>query len=150
MKPFSQLDTSTIKGNLIILDIDGTLAADASSNVSGEIIKKVKELNINNEIVLCSNRNNHKRNEAVAAKVGVKYLHTNIRKPRLGILKTLQNPHKKPLLVIGDKTMTDGWFAKRIGGKFVKVKRISSKRDSLIAKLIHALDDFAAHFISFN
>ncbi|MBT5015947.1 hypothetical protein HN748_00045 [Candidatus Peregrinibacteria bacterium] len=142
MKPFAKTDLSKAKGFFVLLDIDGTLTYDSGVKMSEGIQKKVKELKKNNEIFLCSNRNNHQRNWQVAKILGVKYLETNHRKPSQKILKTFKT--KKPLLVIGDKFLTDGMFAKRIGAKLIMVERIRSQKETWISKLIYGIDDFYA------
>jgi predicted HAD superfamily phosphohydrolase YqeG len=48
-------------------------------------------------------------------------------------------PHS--YLVIGDKFLTDGLFAKNIGGKFIKVQRKVFGQESLLAKLVNFIDD---------
>jgi predicted HAD superfamily phosphohydrolase YqeG len=146
MKLFAELDPSKIKGYFIMLDIDGTLAHDRLSAVEEAIVKQVAALKKNNHIVLVSNRNDHNRNKKVAEMTKVDYLHTNIRKPSRRILKLIKNEGKRPLLMIGDKFLTDGLFAKRVGAKFIKVKRLESHRDSKSLKLINGFDDLVYKF----
>lgn len=145
MEFFPQINTSDIKEFFILLDIDGTLTYDSGITVDKATAQKVDELKKNNEIVLCSNRNNHRRNRMVADLLKVKYLETNYRKPSKKILKTFST--KKPLLVIGDKFLTDAVFAKRIRARFVMVKRIRSPKETLISKVIYAIDDFCARLL---
>ncbi len=146
MEFFSKINTSKIKKKFILLDIDGTLTYDAGIEVSDSTKKKVNELKKHNEIVLCSNRNNHQRNRKVANLLNVDYLETDYRKPSKKILTTFTT--QKPLLVIGDKLLTDKLFAKRIGAEFILVKRIRSKKETLLSKLIYGIDDFYAKLFS--
>ena len=50
-------------------------------------------------------------------------------------------PRSKELLVIGDKFLTDGLFAKNIGAEFIKAKRKISGQESILIKLINLFDD---------
>lgn len=143
MKLFIELDPKNIQGYFIFLDIDGTLAHDKLSSVEDATIQQVAVLKKDNEIVLCSNRNDHNRNKEVAELTKVPYLHTNLRKPSRRILKLVENQGEKPLMVIGDKFLTDGLFAKRIEAKFVKVERLTSHRDGFLTKLVYGLDNLA-------
>ncbi|MDP2624836.1 MAG: HAD-IIIA family hydrolase [Candidatus Peregrinibacteria bacterium] len=145
-KFFFDLGVEDLKNKLIILDIDGTLTHDRLAKLEDKTVAKVQELKKHNEIYLCSNRNNHDRNKQVAKEVGVEYLHTNIRKPRKGIMALVPNHEGKDLLVIGDKFLTDGLFARRIGGKFIKVKRIASPNDRLTTRTINWIDDLISKF----
>jgi predicted HAD superfamily phosphohydrolase YqeG len=148
MKPFTQIQTAKIKGYFILLDIDGTLTYDSGTDMSADTKKKVSELKAQNEIVLCSNRNDHVRNRKVADILNVKYLETNHRKPSKKILKTFKT--KNPLLVIGDKFLTDGYFAKRIKADLVMVKRIRSAKETWVSKGIYLIDDTFARIFHRN
>ena len=141
IQPFNQLKTGTIKDYLIFLDIDGTLIEDSEIEVDKEGIKKINELKKHNQIYLCPNGPDRKRNRAVAELCKLDYLDTDIKKPSKKILNLIdiQSPDKK--LVIGDKFLTDGLFAKRIKADFIKVKRITSKNDKLYIKFLYWIDD---------
>lgn len=142
MEFFSKINTSALKGFFILLDIDGTLTYDSGITVDKATVQRVSELKKNNEIALCSNRNDHRRNRIVADLLKVEYLETNYRKPSKKILKTFAT--RKSLLVIGDKFLTDAIFAKRINARLVMVKRIRSPKETWASKVIYAVDDFCA------
>src|SRR3989338_8580070 len=148
MKFFAELDIDKLKGYLILLDIDGTLTHNRLSAMERATIEKVKELKKHNVIYLVSNRNDHARNKKVGECANVEYLETNLRKPSTRIVKLLKNPLKKPLLVIGDKFLTDGIFAKRIHAKFIKVKRLTSYKDGSFMIAVYFLDDLMYKFFS--
>jgi len=148
MKLFAELNTDDLKGYLILLDIDGTLTHNRLSAMEHATIEKVKELKKHNTIYLVSNRNDHPRNKKVGERANVDYLETNIRKPSKKIIKLLENPSKKPFLVIGDKFLTDGIFAKRIGAKFIKVKRLTSYKDSILAQITYFIDNLTYKLFS--
>ena len=52
------------------------------------------------------------------------------------------------LIIIGDKILTDGLFARHIGATFIKVERYKSKKDRLITKIIYRLDDLCQYLLS--
>ncbi len=143
---FDQLNVSEIKNYLILLDVDGTLVIDNGNFLNIAVKNKITELSRFNQIYLCTNKKAQRslRSRAFAESAGVKFLDTPHRKPSKKILNFIDNPNKLPLLVIGDKVLTDGLFARRIGTQFIKVKRLSSKEDSYLTKIIYALDNLAA------
>ena len=91
MPTFDKLNTNEIKDCLILLDIDGTIAKDDQLEVSDENLAVINRLKQNNQIYLCSNSRNHKRNKAIADNVGLTYLDTDIRKPSKKILDLIDN-----------------------------------------------------------
>ena len=81
MQLFSQLNTKDIVGYLIILDIDGTLINDNEYKLDDKTLNKINDLKQNNQIYLCSNSHNHKRNKKVASLANIEYIDTNLKKP---------------------------------------------------------------------
>ncbi len=144
---FNQLDTDKIKDYLIFLDIDGTLIEDSKIEVDKEGIKKINELKKHNKIYLCSNGPDRKRNRAVAAYCELDYLDTDIKKPSIKLLDLVGTTSLTKKLVIGDKYLTDGLFAKNIKADFIKVKRITGKNDKLYIKILYLVDDLVYKLI---
>lgn len=145
MKLFAELDLDSIQGHVVLLDIDGTLTHNGLSALEQGTLRQVIVLKKNNTVYLCSNSRKHNRNRQVAALAKIDYLDTNLRKPSKKILELIKNPHKKPLLVIGDKFLIDGWFAHRIRAKFIKVKTLNTYKDGLLTQLITMVDTFVYH-----
>lgn len=142
---FENLDISGLKDALIFLDIDGTLVADNESQPSEHVLKKIKELEKIAVVWLCSNSLNGTRNATVKKLSGLPMI-KGYRKPNKKILTLVdQKDLKRGIVVIGDKVLTDGLFAKRINAKLVKVKR-KLGNDRLHIKLYNLIDDIA-HFI---
>ena len=144
MPTFDKLNTNEIKDCLILLDIDGTIAKDDQLEVSDENLAVINRLKQNNQIYLCSNSRNHKRNKAIADNVGLTYLDTDIRKPSKKILDLIDNSPFTKRLVIGDKFLTDGLFAKNIKADFIKTDRITSQNDRFSIKLLYWIDDLVS------
>jgi len=147
MKPFDNLDVRHIKEYLILLDIDGTLVNDDELKLSETTINKVKSLKKENQVYLCSNSINHTRNKKVGILTNTEYLETNLKKPSKKILDLIDHPKYNNILVIGDKLLTDGLFAKNINATFIKVKRIKSKNDKIYIRILYWIDDLIAKLI---
>ncbi len=147
MQSFKKLNTYGLKGYIIFLDIDGTLVDDNELELSEEALQKIRELEMNNQLYLCSNSRNHERNRKVGELTGVKYLDTDLRKPSKKILDLVDHATFEQRLVIGDKFLTDGLFAKNIKAEFIKVARIESENDRLYIKFLYWIDDLASKII---
>jgi HAD superfamily hydrolase (TIGR01662 family) len=139
--PLDTLDTSLFSDTIIIVDIDGTLTDTRESYVSPEIHATIQRLKQNNEVYIFSNNLNSTRNHAVAKSLDTPYLNSSCRKPFAGVIKNLSNPQHKKIVAIGDRWLTDGWFAHNIGADFVKVRRITKPSDYFIFKVVYLLDD---------
>ena len=122
-KFFEELETPW-QGAIIFLDIDGTLRPDGVGDMSLEVLKKLAELRVKNEVRLASNKGGKAKKPSKKVADGV-------------------NLKNKKVIVIGDKFLTDGLFAKNIGGEFVKVKRKISGRESFFVKLTYLIDDIS-------
>ena len=144
MKYFPQQNFSNLKNHIVIVDIDGTLTDSDKSDMSQATIKKITALKKHNEIYICSNSPDQKRNKLVAKLVKAHFLQSPYKKPNPKIIDFIENTKQKPIIVIGDQYWTDGRFAKYIDAKFIKVKRIKSPGNRPYVKLIHKFDDLMA------
>lgn len=145
---FSELNSDTVgNDNLIFLDIDGTVANDGKHFINEKILEKITELSKSNEIYFCSNNNNCERFDKITLATGVACLNIPHKKPNVKILKFIKNDNSLPFLVIGDKFLTDGLFAIRIGARFVMVRRLRSKDDSFLVKVIYLFDDVVFYIV---
>jgi predicted HAD superfamily phosphohydrolase YqeG len=139
---FSDLDTSHLKNKQIFLDVDGTLTCDAQWELEGKVEKKARQLRKCNLIYLCTNGKDKARNASVARRLGVRYLDTPFQKPSRKMIPYLPAAKGRKRVVIGDKYLTDGRFAERIGAEFIKVDRLTSPSDRWNVRLIYLIDDF--------
>ncbi len=142
---FHELDLATLKKKQIFLDIDGTLLCDAQWNLSANVEKKARELRKWNLIWLCSNGKDKKRNAAVARRLGVKWLDTPFQKPSRKMIPYLPATKGQKRVVIGDRYLTDGLFAERIGAEFIKVSRLRGPTDGWKARWLYVVDDLAVY-----
>ena len=143
MKYFFGIDAGIISEEIILLDIDGTIAFDENEDVSEESIRTIRALEENNKVFLLSNNKSRERIVAIEEVTGLKHLSTQNKKPSRKILKALELAGHKKILIIGDKYLTDVLFAKRIGAECIKVKRLSAKKDRLFVKCSFWIDDLA-------
>jgi HAD superfamily hydrolase (TIGR01662 family) len=132
-----------IENSLVILDIDGTLVPDCGQVASATVVEKVRELKARgNEINLCSNsrRGNYaQRLEAVAAQLEAGVCPVEFRKPSTLAISGLARNGRR-LVVIGDKDLTDGLLARRIGAHFIKVRRKLDPADRLSSRMANLID----------
>ena len=145
---FKELNITGWSGKTIIVDIDGTITTDGSLDVGSLVIKKIQDMNVNNSIFLFSNKKLTKRDNEMADKLNISLLKTSFKKPNKKVINGLPGHLRKNLIVIGDKIIIDGLFAKNIGADFIKVKRLTSKNDSFNTKLTYKLDNFVRYFIT--
>ena len=139
MNLFEEININ-FKDKIILLDIDGTLVTDSDIDISESIIKKVLEIKKQNEIYLCTNKRNLERNKKIERILKLKIINSRFKKPNKKILSEFDHDDKKSKIVIGDKFLTDGIFAYRIGAKFIYVKRRSNGKETFFIKIVHLID----------
>ena len=145
---FKELNITGWSEKTIIVDIDGTITTDGSSDFDPLVLKKIQEIAINNSVFLFSNKKLAERDKEIANKLHTPLLKTSFKKPNKKVIDVLPYNLRKNLLVIGDKSIIDGLFAKNIGAEFIKVKRLTSKNDSFNTKLTYILDNTVGYFIN--
>jgi predicted HAD superfamily phosphohydrolase YqeG len=135
--------TFPIENSLVILDIDGTLVPDCGRVASAAVVAKVQALKAQgNEVRLCSNSrrgNFAERLDAVAAQLEVGVCPVVFRKPSMLAIAGLKR-NGRPLVVIGDKDLTDGLLARRAGARFIKVRRKLDPADRLSSRMANLID----------
>ena len=145
---FSESDISKIYNSIILLDVDGTILFDGTATCSDDIKKQISVLKQqNNEIYLCSNNKKGTRLTELAQILQVNALETPLRKPHPRISRLLSKD--KPLVVIGDKLLTDGLFALFAGAPFVKVKHLWSKDDRFSVKILYGIETVLYNLLTF-
>jgi predicted HAD superfamily phosphohydrolase YqeG len=143
LRYFEQL-TFGFKNALVILDVDGTIVADCGHDASGAVIARVRALQTaGNEIRLCSNsrRGDYAaRLEHLASQLEVGVCPVSFRKPSTLAISGLER-NGRELVVIGDKDLTDGLLARRIGARFIKVLRKLDPADRLASRVANLIDN---------
>jgi predicted HAD superfamily phosphohydrolase YqeG len=135
--------TFDFANSLVILDIDGTLVPDCGRVASVAVVAKVQALKARgNEVRLCSNsrRDDYaERLAEIAAQLEVGVCPVVFRKPSMLAISGLDRDGR-PLVVIGDKDLTDGLLARRVGGHFIKVRRKLDPADRLSSRMANLID----------
>ncbi len=139
IRHFHELDVSQIRGAVVLLDIDGSLLPDGERQVTQETRCVVEELRRDNEVYLCTNSRDHTRNKALAEDLGLPLIGEGVRKPSRKILRELRGD--RPVVVVGDKWITDGRQALVSRGSYVRVLRHRHGRESIATRCAYALDD---------
>jgi predicted HAD superfamily phosphohydrolase YqeG len=131
------------RNSLVILDIDGTLVPDCGRVASAPVMAKVLELKARgNEVRLCSNsrRGNYaERLDAIASQLKVGVCPVMFRKPSTLAISGVDR-QGRALVVIGDKDLTDGLLARRVGAQFIKVRRKLDPADRLSSRMANLVD----------
>jgi hypothetical protein len=65
------------------------------------------------------------------------------------VLRGLPPDHRaQPLVVIGDKIIVDGLFARRIRARFIRIGRVRSTADRRLVRATYLLDDLVAAIVA--
>jgi HAD superfamily phosphatase (TIGR01668 family) len=128
---------------LVALDVDGTIVADSEDNVSPAVLAKVRAMNAaGNEVQLCSNSRRPDyaaRLNRLAAQLEITVCPVPFRKPSTSAVAALDRKGRS-LIVIGDKDLTDGLLARRVGARFIKVRRKLDPADRLSSRMANLFD----------
>lgn len=146
---FTELDSAVFSGKTIILDIDGTLGHDGVTVMTQTTKDMVASLAQHNKVYLLSNKPLPERNATFSKLLEIPYLHSQHKKPHAKIAEALLEGEKGNVVVIGDKYITDGLFALRINGEFIKVRRIVRRNEGIKAALSYVIDDIVYGVVSF-
>jgi decaprenyl-phosphate phosphoribosyltransferase len=147
MRPFfRELVTSDFAGQHILLDLDGTLLCDGERKLLSPEEHALRKLSaVAGTVVIVSN-NPRGRESELASAYNVTVLQSRFRKPSPRVLDDLPDK-KSDWVVIGDKVLTDGWFARNIGAAFVHVRPLTNKEDSLFVSVSYTVDAVAAFLL---
>ncbi len=130
------------KNKIIFLDVDGSLIPDGGLEFNPEVINKVEKLKEKNSVFLCTNSRDRIRNSKIEAILALPIITNRYKKPNHKIIDGLGvGGAQNKFLVIGDKVLIDGLFAKNIGARFIRVKRKISGRESILIRTINFIDD---------
>ncbi len=136
---FRELKPTDFEGAIVLLDLDGTLVADREKELTPQNQHALLSLMEHASVFLVSN-NGGVRAPALVSQYGVRAIVSPYKKPSKRVIEGIEFPDA-PRVVIGDKVLTDGWFAHRIGASFVKVSRILNGNESLFVRASYNVDD---------
>ena len=141
---FAEFDLTALPEQIIILDVDGTIVPHGAGAVDPEVIRRIEVARKEKRIFLCSNAPDCSRIVRIADSIGVSVLALRLRKP-WGVLP-VEFPRSNAILVFGDKLLTDGLFAWRIGARFIRVRRMVNGSEAFFDRCAFMLDDFLYFF----
>lgn len=141
MVRFTELNPEAYSGAILIVDIDGTLTSDLNPEVDISAIQQLREMGKHARVYLCSNSTSTARFFELARRTGATYIGTALKKPDPRILQLIPDTAGKRIVVIGDKVLTDGRFAEKIGAEFVQTTRITHANDKPSVTAIYFADD---------
>lgn len=134
------------RGYRIFLDIDGILMADGEDTVAENIKEYALNLKANNDVRIVSNAFRKSRCRHASELLAIPWVDSPYKKPSTRILRYIEATDK-PLIVIGDKFLTDGIFAWRIGAEGILLQRRTSKKDRWFIRPTYWIDDIAFYII---
>ncbi len=141
-KSWDEIIASIRPDDVILLDLDGVLAADADAEAHPSARVYVQQLTAIARVLLVTNTPNRARAQACAVSLGIPLVTSAHRKPSARILEAIEHTADTSYVVIGDKFSTDVLFAYAIGGRSYLLKdRLRNKNDRLVIKLSYLLDD---------
>ena len=138
---FLKTDYKSLSGNFVVIDIDGTLVYDGSETIDAETVHAVRAIAKNNTVCIASNKEDTIRNARVAHAVSLPYVYG--KKPYKKLVSALRrmNTAKLPFVVIGDRYLTDGLLALRLAGRFIAVRPLRTRKESLRIRLSYAFNE---------
>ncbi len=136
MKNFLEIDSNNLKNSTLVLDIDGTIVSDKSNKIKYKIVEKIKELAHKNKIYLCSNGS-----QSRVAKFAEVLNASVIEGKKPFSVKMPEIKKESKIVVIGDKYLTDGLFARSINAEFLKVRHLTSNTDTTFIKFSYFMDN---------
>lgn len=136
-----------LSGNVVLLDVDGTLLPDGDQQIPDETREAAIALCRANEVYLVSNGKDVARVKRFAEELGARLPERlPAGKPSARSLAGVDRT-TKPVVVIGDKYLIDGIYARRIGARFLPVVRKRSGRERLSVRASFLLDRVVSWFL---
>lgn len=140
---FRDLTVELIQQSIILLDIDGTLLPDGAQELDELTTIAVKKLAAqNNTIYLVSNGFSHKleRNRSIAKQLNITYYETPYKKPlKMAVLPLIKDT-EVPVVVIGDKFITDGLLAINLRVPYIPIRSLRSSSDPVYSRIGYLID----------
>lgn len=137
---FLDIPEEALAGTIVILDIDGTLVHDRGDVLDARCLAKVRALASKADVYLSSNTADRARVKRIAEEAGVRWLDSLHKKPHARALSSLDTVGRR-VVVVGDKTLTDGLFARNIGAEFFHVRRMRSHREHPYIRATYFFDE---------
>ena len=137
---FHELDTSKIVDATVILDIDGTITCSSHTKIDEKVRQKIRCLEERNSVYVFSNNHNKERSRKIAHDLKLPYIASPHKKPNKKVLSFIEG-YTCPVVVIGDKYLTDTLFAQFIDARHIRVRRYKCATDSFMDRIGCLFDD---------
>lgn len=138
MSYFRDLEVTRFSGGRVYLDLDGTLVPDGEKRLGNAEANTLRALSKVAEVIIVSNKGEH-RAPRIAHEFTISAADTSYRKPDPRIVQDFPSTDR-PTFVLGDKYLTDGIFASRIGAEFIKFTPLQSGEEDAATKSVYRLD----------
>jgi 4-hydroxybenzoate polyprenyltransferase/predicted HAD superfamily phosphohydrolase YqeG len=146
MKSIYDLNVSElVRGRNVIIDIDATLVPDKSEVLPQKARDLLRTMAQAAQVVFLSSNGSAERTKRFANESGVQVL-VGARKPWLRLPKEFPTGE---IIVIGDKWITDGLLAARIGASFMQVARERNNEEQFLTRLAFSFDDLCRQMTAY-
>jgi putative flippase GtrA/predicted HAD superfamily phosphohydrolase YqeG len=142
----SEVGTLGIRGGTVLLDVDGTIVADRMEDIAPADLEALFQLAKSNSVYLCTNAKDPDRIVRLSKRLGVSYAPVPADKPGIAFLKDI--PMSEPVVIIGDKVLTDYIVGKKIGARIILVERKTGPNDPFHTKAGYVADDISFFFLN--
>lgn len=136
-----------VRGRIILLDVDGTLLPDGAPKMDEGARNAVARLRQWNTVYLVSNGDDTARVARFAYELEVDIAPAGVPagKPFARAARGISS--ERPLLVIGDKFITDGLFARALGAPFLRVRSKRSGLERFSVRVSYMLESVVSWFL---
>ena len=129
----------TLRDACILLDVDGTLLPDGGTQLMDQTIAAARDLATHNKVYLVSNGKDAGRVRRIADTLDIPIAPAGVPAGKPG--KAAASGVEGALLVVmGDKYLIDGLFARNLGARFILVERKRSGEERFFVRLSYFLD----------
>lgn len=124
---------------LFVIDIDGTLVPDGENEPNVDTRRAMEILMRSHAICITSNGKNTERNKDIARLFGIPYIAGT--KPFGAVTHAIcaQNTENLPIIVVGDRYLTDGLLALRLHAQFAPVSILHSNNEAAYVRISYAI-----------
>jgi len=137
-----------VSDSLVLLDVDGTLLPDGGIVITDETVRAARRLTARNKVYLVSNGSDLLRMENFSKLLGIPIATAGVPagKPSVSALEGIETKGMS-LVVMGDKHLTDGAFARNIGARFILIDRKRSGEESGTVRFSYWVDRVVSWFL---
>jgi len=136
-----------VRGHTVLLDVDGTLLPDGTAEIDDAVRDAALQLHQENMVYLVSNGNDANRVVRLANDLGVNIAPAGVPAGKPSARAAHGISSERPFLVIGDKFITDGLFARVLGVPFLRVRSKRSGTERFSVRISYMLESVVSWFL---